>query len=72
MIPSDLIGKTITKAEYMRKLDYDDKGWLKLTFSDGSYCVIVAGFDMYTGNSIDEYPTYISITDEIDGLEAID
>lgn len=60
----DLIGKTITSAMFMQRTDgYDDKGYLKLVFADGSECVIVGGYDEnWTGQSMDEYPTTIGIT----------
>ena len=40
---------------------YDDSGYLRLDFTDGTYCYIVAGYGGYTGGSLDEYPTNIRI-----------
>lgn len=60
----DLIGKTITKATLMKRPDFDDKGWLKLEFSDKSDCIIVSTYGSYTAGSEDEYPSYILIIDK--------
>jgi len=59
----DLIGKTIVSAEQLEHPSYDDSGWLKLTFSDNTSAVIISGYGDHTGDSSDEYPTYISIVD---------
>jgi len=68
-----LIGKTITSATKMVKDDYDDTGYLKLEFSDGTSVVIVGGFDGdWTGDSEGEYKTTIGIVDSIDGLREPD
>lgn len=66
----DITGKTIAKVTRMEKPGYDDAGWLKLDFTDGSFCVIWAGYDdsSYTGNSEGEYPTRIGIDDTDTGL----
>ena len=68
----DLIGKTITEAEIMKMPAYDDDGWLRLTFTDGTKAVIVASYGGYTGRSEDEYPTRIDITDDEEGLVLAD
>ena len=54
-------GKTIAKATFMKDKNHDDEGWLRLDFTDGTYCVIEAGYGCYTGDSADEYPTNIYI-----------
>lgn len=64
----DLVGKTITAATKMCREDKDDEGWLKLQFSDGTSCVVVAGYGGYTGKSEDEYPTFIYIAEDVAGL----
>lgn len=65
MTPEDLIGKTITGAKIQQLIGYDDTGYLLLSFSDGTKAIIYGGFsDSYTGESIDEYPTRIGITDK--------
>jgi hypothetical protein len=64
----NITGKTIAQVTEMKKPEYDDTGWLKLDFTDGTHCVIWAGYDSYTGDSEDEYPTCIGITDDVDGL----
>ena len=62
----DLIGKTITAATVKKLAKHDDEGFLQLKFSDGTEAVIVASYGGYTGDSEDEYPTYIGITDKYD------
>jgi len=58
----DLVGKTITSAKRKKPVGFDDEGFLLLEFSDGTDALIVAGFeDNYTGNSLGEYPTYLSL-----------
>lgn len=63
-----LIGKTIAAATEMRKDGYDDSGWLLLEFTDGTKRVIEAGYGGYTGGSEGEYPTYLRIYDDVEGL----
>lgn len=72
MDTKNIIGKTISAASLMKRDGYDDEGWLKLEFSDGTFCVVVAGYGCYTGNSNDEYPTYIDISDDISGLVPVE
>lgn len=67
----DLQGKTIAKATQMKKPKYDDDGWLKLEFTDGTSCVILAGYGGYTGESEDEYPIGIDVIESDDGLEPV-
>lgn len=67
----ELIGKLITSAEKMRKENHDDEGWLKLSFSDGTCCVVVAGYGGYTGDSEDEYPTYLTVSFDADSLAGL-
>lgn len=64
----DLVGKTITSATKMKEPDYDDTGFLKLEFSDGTSCTIVSGYGSYTRGARDEYPTTISIEQGWAGL----
>jgi len=54
-----LTGKTILSASYMKLEKYDDAGFLKFEFSDGTSCVFVAGYTDFTSKSIGEYPTHI-------------
>jgi hypothetical protein len=56
-----LVGKTISAIQKMKPVNYDDTGYLKIMFTDGSTCYIVAGYSSYTGQSEDEYPTTIGI-----------
>jgi hypothetical protein len=64
----ELVGKTIRSATRMKKPEYDDDGWLKLEFTDGTSCVVVAYYCGYTGKSEDEYPTGINVTEKEEGL----
>lgn len=59
---SILNGKTIHSTTRMCKPPYDDTGWLRLDFTDGTHAIIIAGYMGYTGQSEDEYPTTIGIT----------
>ena len=68
MKPSDLIGKTIASAETMKRPGFDDSGWLRLAFTDGTIAVVVARYGDWTGDSEDEYPTSIYITADDRGL----
>ena len=58
---SDLIGKTITNAVQKKLADYDDEGFLELTFSDGTDCIVVGNYGGDSGDSEDEYITCISV-----------
>jgi hypothetical protein len=60
----DLIGKTIIAATPKKLLEYDDEGYLHLQFSDGTEAFIIAEYGGFTGDSFDEYPTYLSIADK--------
>ena len=64
----NITGKTIAQVTKMRKPEYDDTGWLKIDFTDGTHCVIWAGYGGWTGGSEDEYPTCIGVTDDVEGL----
>lgn len=59
----DLINKTIVDAKRKKLKDYDDTGFLELTFSDGTRAIIVAGYGGWAAESEDEYPTSIDISD---------
>lgn len=65
----ELIGKTTTNARIQKLPMHDDVGFLKLNFSDDSECTVVASFGTYTGNSLDEYPTLITVLDKFIGSE---
>ena len=64
MNKEDLIGKTIANVTVMKREGFDDEGWLRLKFTDGTTCLIVASYGGYTGASEDEYPTYIDVEDD--------
>lgn len=59
--PSDLVGKTIASATYMKKPQYDDRPFLRLRFTDGTECYLSGGYGGFTGSSEDEYPMFIAI-----------
>lgn len=58
-----LKSKTIRSAQFMKHYKHDDEGYLCLFFTDGTKCLITAGYGGYTGESEDEYPTNIGISD---------
>ena len=65
----NITGKTIAKVTKMKKPEFDDAGWIKLDFTDGTICIIMAGYhENYTGSSECEYPTWIEITEDEEGL----
>lgn len=73
MEAKDLIGKTITDAKIQKLIGYDDTGYLVLNFSDGTTATVVGGYDeYYTGESTDEYPTRIHVTETKFDLQNID
>ncbi len=60
----DLVGKTIASAVQVKPyIGCDDEGCLQLEFTDGTKAAIMAAYGDYTGDSYDEYPTYIYIRD---------
>lgn len=61
---NDLVGKTIKVVQQLQRKGYDDNGFLLIEFTDGEKALIVAGYGGYTGESEDEYPTYIEVTNE--------
>jgi hypothetical protein len=69
--PTNLIGKIISNVENMHKPGYDDSGWLRLTFTDGTSCIIESSYGTYTGKSIDEYPSTLFILDDVENLVPI-
>lgn len=58
-----LVGKTIATIARRKGPKFDDEGYLDITFTDGSSVCIIANFGSYTGESADEYPTYIYLAD---------
>ena len=57
-----LIGKTIKSVTKMKMINNDDEGFLLIKFTDNTNCLIMGGYDSYTGNSSDEYQTIIDIS----------
>lgn len=73
MNTKELIGKTIKSADIMQSQGYDDTGYLKLEFTDGTFVVVVSFYDdKYTKNSSGEYPTRIELSQDDKGLIPID
>lgn len=60
----ELIGKAITNARIQKQPMPDDVGFLKLNFSDDSECTGAASFGIYAENSLDEYPSLITVSDK--------
>lgn len=61
---SDLVGKTITEAVLLKYPELDDEAWLRLRFTDGSECVLEATYGGFTGNSCDEYPSFLVVREK--------
>lgn len=61
----DLNGKTIKASYQMKAAKFDDEGYLRLEFTDGTRCDVVAQHGYWTGKSEDELPTHICV-DECD------
>lgn len=64
----NIIGKTIAKVTKLRNPSFDDARWLKLDFTDGTYCVVTARCGDYTDHSEQEYQLFIEITEDAEGL----
>lgn len=60
----DIEGKTILRATQVKLTEFDDEGWLRLEFTDGTACLVVGGYAGYTGKSLSEYPTQIDILED--------
>lgn len=56
----------------MKKPEFDDDGWIKLDFTDGTSCQIVAYYGEYTAKSDGEYPTGICVEKVEEGLVPVD
>lgn len=63
-----LVGKTIEKVTTLRKKSNvkteDQSGWyddqyIRLYFTDGTKIIIGGGFNDWTGDSENEYPTFV-------------
>ena len=62
----NLIGKTIVAVKQKKLIGHDDDGFLEMQFSDGTKAIIVAYYSEFTGDSEDEYPTGIFVTERYD------
>ena len=60
----DLIGRKIKAVRKRRLKGFDDTGFLQITFTDGSKCIVEGFYWGYTGESEDEYPTDIRLASE--------
>lgn len=65
---SELIGKTIVNTQFMKKNGYDDEAWVRLDFTDGTHCFVVSSYGSFSGESEDEYPAFIFLQNEVEGL----
>lgn len=63
--------KTIAKVQLMKKGGFDDVAWLRLEFDDGTYCFLESTYGNYTGESVDEYPTFIEIKKDVSYLDIV-
>lgn len=62
--PHPLVGLTITAVEPgLVNPEYDDQ-CIRLTTSDGRRWLVRGSYGDWTGGSEDEYPEYVSITEE--------
>jgi hypothetical protein len=59
-----LVGETIASVSKMKKPGFDDQGWLRLEFTDGSACIVVASYGGYTGKSANVFPTNIEVVSD--------
>jgi hypothetical protein len=66
MKTEEIEGKTIRAATIMMKPDFDDRAWLRLRFTDGTECFVIACYGGYTGGSEDEYPAFVVLAPKID------
>ena len=64
-----LEGKVIKRVTQMASDKYDDDGFLRLEFTDDTLCIIVSDYGGYTGFSLNEYPTRISVEYDVPGLK---
>ena len=58
-----LIGKTIANVAFKKYDGYDDEPLFEIEFTDGTFVYIEATYGGYTGDSIDEYPAFITVSD---------
>lgn len=55
----DMVGKMIVDVRRMKPKEYEDYGFLRIKFSDGTHVVIAAGYGEHNNNSMGEYPTWL-------------
>jgi hypothetical protein len=58
-----LKGKTIEKFVKFSHIEFDDKGYLGIVFTDATEILIVSTYGDWTGYSLGEYPTDIRVID---------
>jgi hypothetical protein len=63
---NNLIGKTIESIYKCKLKDYDDTGYLHVTFTDGTKILIESTYGNWTSQSKEEYPTGIYISTATD------
>ena len=59
-----MIGKTIESVKKYGGKGVDDENLIVMTFTDGTSIEIWASYGGYTGQSEDEYPSFIGIETE--------
>ena len=60
-----IVGKTIKAASLRGMKGYDDEPYIDIDFTDGTKITIVSSYGGYTGESEDEYPSYICIRERL-------
>ena len=60
---NEMVGKTIAAVKHQKLIEWDDEGFLRVEFTDGTHCTIESGYGNCTGESEDEYKTVIGIAD---------
>jgi hypothetical protein len=68
----EMIGKTVAAVKQQKLAKWDDEGFLRVEFTDGTHCTIVGGCGGYTGDSEGEYITRIEIADEAREAQLVD
>ena len=61
----NLVGKTIIKVALEKEEKFDDIPYLHFYFDDNTEYWSYATYGGYTGESVDEYPAYIRVTDQV-------
>lgn len=68
----EMVGKTIQSVRQQKLVRFDDQGFLRIEFTDGTHCTIVGCYGGYTGHSEDEYIALIELADEEREAQLVD